>query len=125
MSTRFPFLPRRTARALAVASLAMVSIVAGAESMPIGFSLQVSTDGIFSPKVAKAIVGHVQANSQAKAAGLSPGDELIRVEGIEVPGNDASLLKPHMEFVPGKPKRLVFRRVDGSTYETTLTKPLS
>ncbi len=55
-------------------------------------------------------------------ASLATGDELIRVDGIEVPGNGAFILKPHMEFVPGKPKRLMFKRTDGSAYEATLTK---
>lgn len=92
------------------------------QSRPLGFSLQVSTDGIFSPKVVKAVVGKVEEASQAKAAGLSAGDELIGVDGIEVPGNSAHTLKPHMEFAPGKPKRLTFRRPDGTRYDVTLTK---
>jgi len=105
-------------------ALGVASFAASAEPKPIGFSLQVSTDGILSPKVVKAVVGKVQDDSQAKAAGMAAGDELIKVEGIDVPGNGAFTLKPHMEFVPGKPKRLVFKRADGSTYEATLTKPL-
>ena len=112
---------RRLASALA---LGVASFAASAQPKPIGFSLQVSTDGILSPKVVKAVVGKVQDDSQAKAAGMAAGDELIKVEGIDVPGNGAFTLKPHMEFVPGKPKRLVFKRADGSTYEATLTKPL-
>lgn len=118
-------LARPCVRLLACAlALGAASLPAGAQPKPIGFSLQVSTDGILSPKVVKAVIGKVQDDSQAKAAGLAVGDELIKVEGIEVPGNGALTLKPHMEFVPGKPKRLMFRRADGSTYEATLTKPL-
>lgn len=118
-------LARSWARLLACAlALGAASLTASAQPKPIGFSLQVSTDGILSPKVVKAVIGKVQDDSQAKAAGLAVGDELIKVEGIEVPGNGAFTLKPHMEFVPGKPKRLMFKRVDGSTYEATLTKPL-
>ncbi len=107
-----------------ILALALLPAWASAEPKPIGFSLQVSTDGILSPKVTRAVVGQVLDNSQAKAAGLATGDELIRVDGIEVPGNGAFMLKPHMEFVPGKPKRLMFKRTDGSTYEATLTKAL-
>ena len=118
-------LTRRFVRVPACAlALGLASFAASGQPKPIGFSLQVSTDGILSPKVVKAVVGKVQDDSQAKAAGLAAGDELIKVEGIDVPGNGAFTLKPHMEFVPGKPKRLVFRRADGSTYEATLTKPL-
>jgi C-terminal processing protease CtpA/Prc len=105
-------------------ALGAASLPASAQPKPIGFSLQVSTDGILSPKVVKAVIGKVQDDSQARAAGLAVGDELIKVEGIEVPGNGAFTLKPHMEFVPGKPKRLMFKRADGSTYEAILTKPL-
>ena len=116
---------RRFARHAAFAlAIGLASFAASAQPKPIGFSLQVSTDGILSPKVVKAVVGKVLDDSQAKAAGLAAGDELIKVEGLDVPGNGAYTLKPHMEFVPGKPKRLMFRRADGSTYEATLTKPL-
>lgn len=109
-------------RPLALLVLSMACAGAQAQSPPIGFSLQISTEGVFSPKVAKAVVGQVLDGSQARQAGLAVGDELIVVDGVEVPGNGASTLKPHMAFVPGKPKRLTFRRADGSTYEATLTK---
>lgn len=113
---------RQAIRLVACLAFALDTGAACAQSVPIGFSLQVSTDGILSSKIVKAVVGQVQENSQANRAGLAAGDELIRVEGIEVPGNDAYALKPHMEFVPGRPKRLVFKRPDGSIYEATLTR---
>ena len=50
----------------------------------IGFSLQVGADGSFNPKVTKAVVKSVESGSQAQAAGLSVGDELVRVEGVHV-----------------------------------------
>lgn len=89
----------------------------------IGFSLKVQADGFFNPKVTKVVVELVEPGSQAQIAGLALGDELIKVQDIEVPGTDASVLKPHMEFVSGKPKKLVFRRPNGQTYEATLVKP--
>ena len=76
----------------------------------IGFSLKVQADGFFNPKVTKVVVELVEPGSQAQTAGLALGDELIKVQDIEVPGTDGSVLKPHMEFVSGKPKKLVFRR---------------
>jgi hypothetical protein len=39
-----------------------------------------------------------------------------------VPGSQTSALKPHMEFLAGQPKKLVFRRPSGQEYETTLLK---
>ena len=111
----------RTLLALFTAfSTCLVAAQAGGKG--IGFSLQISADGIFNPKVAKAVVKAVEAGSQAQAAGLAVGDELIQVEGVQVPGAKASELKPHMEFEVGKPKKLVLRRPDGKEYEVTLTK---
>lgn len=89
----------------------------------IGFSLKVQADGFFNPKVTKVVVELVEPGSQAQTAGLALGDELIKVQDVDVPGTDASVLKPHMEFVSGKPKKLVFRRPNGQTYEATLVKP--
>jgi C-terminal processing protease CtpA/Prc len=94
-------------------------------SRPIGFSLQVATDGIFSATVSKAEVANVMPDSQAQAAGIRVGDELVRVQGVAVPGGDGSKLKPLMEFVVGEPKRLTFKRKDGSQYEVILTKAKS
>ncbi len=88
----------------------------------ISVALKVSADGFFNPKVTKAVVKSVESGSQAQAAGLSVGDELVRVEGVQVPGAQASDLKPHMEFEVGKPKKLVLRRPGGQEYEVTLTK---
>jgi C-terminal processing protease CtpA/Prc len=105
-------------------SLGLASAVSVAQQArgAIGFSLHVQTDGFFNPKVVKALVKSVDADSQAQAAGLAPGDELIRVEGVIVPGSQTSALKPHMEFLAGQPKKLVFRRPSGQEYETTLLK---
>ena len=118
-------LHRRNAVALLL-SPALGLIGASALAQPaagtIGFSLQVQADGFFNPKVVKAWVKAVEPGSQAQAAGLAPGDELIRVEGVTVPGAEASALRPHMEFAPGKPKKLAFRRPGGQEYEAILVK---
>ena len=86
-----------------------------------GFGLQVQADGFFNPKVIKVLVNLVEPGSQADTADLSPGDELIRVQDLSLPGTDTALLKPHMNFVQGMAKRLVFKRPNGQTYEATLT----
>lgn len=86
-----------------------------------GFGLQVQANGFFNPKVIKVLVNLVEPGSQAHAAGLSLGDELIRVQDLSLPGTDTALLKPHMNFVQGITKRLVFKRPNGQTYEATLT----
>jgi C-terminal processing protease CtpA/Prc len=88
----------------------------------IGFSLNVQADGFFNPKVIKITVNQVEPGSQAQLAGLTIGDELIQVQDVEVPGAEASVLKPHIEFVKGKPKKLVFKKANGQIYEATLVK---
>lgn len=92
-------------------------------SSRIGFNLEFQLTGIFSPVVSKVIVTNVSLGSQAQTVGLAVGDELIRVQDFEVAGSEASALKPHMEFVAGKPKKLVLRKPDGRTYEAILMKP--
>jgi C-terminal processing protease CtpA/Prc len=115
-------------RNTATVCLALAIGLASAQSLAqqargaIGFSLHVQTEGFFNPKVVRVWVRSVDAGSQAQAAGLASGDELIRVEGVNVPGAEASALKPHMEFSVGQPKKLVFRRPSGQEYEALLVK---
>ena len=96
----------------------------GAESTPkpIGISIEVDTDSLFGGKVNRIVVTKVAPESQAKAAGVTAGDEIVQLEGKVVQGVEAKALKPHMEFVPGKSKRIGLKRTDGSLYEVTLTK---
>jgi predicted metalloprotease with PDZ domain len=106
-----------------VFGLTITQATAQQTSGKIGFSLKVQADGIFNPRVTKIVVDLVEPESQAQKAGLALGDELIKVEDIEVLGADASVLKPNMKFVAGKPKKLIFKRVNGQIYEATLVKP--
>ena len=92
------------------------------KTKPIGFSLQVSGDGFFNPTVTKAVVKAILPGTPAEAAGIKVGDELVKVEGVVVPGNSGSVLKHRMEFVPGKPKKMVFKRPDETEYEVILTR---
>jgi hypothetical protein len=50
--------------------------------------LKVQADGFFNPKITKIVVDLVEPESQVQKTGLTLGDELIKVEAIEVPGND-------------------------------------
>lgn len=102
--------------------ISITQIHAQQSSGRIGFSLNVQADGFFNPKVIKITVNQVEPGSQAQSAGLTIGDELIQVHDIEVPGAEASVLKPHIEFVKGKPKKLLFKRANGQIYEATLVK---
>jgi C-terminal processing protease CtpA/Prc len=88
----------------------------------IGFGVKVSTDGFFSSTIAKVEVTQVSPDSQALAAGVSPGDELVKIQDVAVPGNSASKLKEHMDFIPGVPKKIVFKRTNGAEYEVVFIR---
>ncbi len=83
----------------------------------IGFGIQVSTDGFLSSTIAKVAVTQVSPDSQALAAGVSAGDELVKIQDVTVPGNSAITLKEQMNFVPGIPKKITFKRSNGTEYE--------
>ncbi len=113
----------RWLRNLALAALlAAGTAFADDKPAPIGMSLKIHAEGFFSTTVVKATVESLVPDSQALKAGLAVGDELLRVQGITVPGNKADVLKPHMKFEPGVPKKLAFKRADGSEYEVTLIR---
>ena len=118
-----PFITLRTVQLSFLVAFVLVVThpVAMQVSEKFGFGLQVQVDGFFNPKVIKVLVNLVEPGSQAHTAGLSLGDELIRVQDLSLPGTDTALLKPHMNFVQGMAKRLVFKRPNGETYEATLT----
>jgi membrane-associated protease RseP (regulator of RpoE activity) len=88
----------------------------------IGFGISVSTDGIFSSTIAKVAVTQVTPDSQALAAGVLAGDEIVKIQDITVPGNNAAKLKEHMDFVPGVPKKITFKRATGTEYDVVFTR---
>jgi C-terminal processing protease CtpA/Prc len=91
----------------------------------IGFGMAVSTDGYFSTTIAKVTVTQVSPDSQALAAGVVAGDEIVKVQDITVPGNSATKLKEHLDFVPGVPKKLTFKRGNGTEYDVVFTRALA
>jgi C-terminal processing protease CtpA/Prc len=120
-------LPRHAVALIAIwVALAPMSFAfAQQPEKKIGFSVQVSTDGYFSSTVAKVAITQVSADSQALAAGVVAGDEIIKIHDTTVPGNSASKLKEHMDFVPGVPKRITFKRANGTEYDVVFTRALA
>jgi C-terminal processing protease CtpA/Prc len=92
------------------------------QSKPIGISIQVSTDSLFGGNVTSIKVTKVAPGSQAQHAGISEGDEVVKIQGVAVVGADARSLKSHMSFTPGEPKVLVLRKQGGREYEAVLVK---
>jgi C-terminal processing protease CtpA/Prc len=91
----------------------------------IGFGMSVSTDGFFSSTIAKVAVTQVSPDSQALAAGVTEGDEIVKVQDITVPGNSATKLKDHLDFVPGMPKKIRFKRSNGTEFDVVFTRALA
>jgi C-terminal processing protease CtpA/Prc len=98
------------------------SVLAQPAGKKIGFGVQVSTDGFFSTTIAKVAVTQVSPDSQALVAGVSAGDELVKIQDVKVPGNSAANLKEHMEFVPGVAKKITFKRANGTEFDVVFTR---
>lgn len=110
-----------TTRLLCLA-LGLFSLGAAAQRAPssLGISLEVHADGVFRPRIVKVLVKNVEPGSPVQAAGLSAGDELIRVEGVTLPGALASTMTDPMRPESGKPKRLGLRRPGGQEHDAVL-----
>lgn len=92
-------------------------------SRPVGLSVAVETDGMLGGRVTRLVVTKVAFGSQAKAAGVQEGDEVVSLHGMPVRGLEAKLLKLQMSFQPDETKLMTLRRNDGSMYEVSLTQP--
>ena len=106
--------------ALALASLAIPATAAG---KPVGLRMKVSANGIFVQTINAITVTSVDPGSQALEAGIQARDELVRVNGVQVPGTKALDLRPHLQFPPGVPVKLQFKRGDGTLVDAVLTEP--
>lgn len=114
--------PHQAARAVVAviaALMTLTSLPVRAEPGSIGFSLAVSVDGFFSPKVARAEITQVKAGSAAEAAGLQPGDLLTRIEDCAIPGCPGGKAKELLAKEAGALLRLTVLR-DGSEREVTV-----
>ena len=56
----------------------------------IGFSLDVSVSGLFSPELEAVVVKTVEADSAAQAAGVEAGDVVLSIDGCDIPGCSAT-----------------------------------
>lgn len=118
-----------TSRRAAILSISFLALLGarGAEAQPsekkIGFTVQVLTDGFVNVTVAKIVVTQVSPDSQALAAGVAIGDEVVKIQETTVPGNSVLKLKEHMAFVPGSPKKMTFKRLTGAQYDVVFVRP--
>lgn len=90
-----------------------------AEPGSIGFSLAVSVEGIFSPRVKRAEIKTVDTGSPAERAGLLPGDLITRIDDCAIPGCPGSEAKALLAKEAGQVLRLTVMR-DGAEREFTV-----
>lgn len=109
----------RMALTVVTAWLALAATLAQAESGSRGFSLAVSVEGSFSPKVVRAEVKKVDAGSPAEAAGLQPGDLITRIDDCAIPGCPGNWTKALLAKEAGQALQLTVLR-DGTEHEFTL-----
>lgn len=125
MPPTYPSLASRRAFGIALSILVLASAGAGQAAAPprkIGFGVKVITDGLLSQTISRIEVTKVSPGSQAQAAGVAVGDEVVKVDDIVVPGTNALKLKAHMDFQPGIPKKIGFRHPNGVVFVATFTR---
>ncbi|GEA13186.1 PDZ domain-containing protein [Alteromonas sp. KUL49] len=105
-----------------VVLLALLSLPSfAAEPGDKGFQMDVSVSGFFSPEVKQATIKSVVENSSAEQAGIVIGDDVIAIDGCEIPGCSASTAKDALQKPAGEVVVLTMKKPDGSIYEARVT----
>jgi C-terminal processing protease CtpA/Prc len=115
----FPHPPAN--RALLAIVLCLTVCAAQAEPGSIGFSIAVSTNGIFSPTLEQAKITAVKPNSPAEAAGLRANDLITRIEDCKIPGCPGGTATKLMDKEAGQTLRLTIQREGQAEREVVIT----
>ena len=68
-----------------------------------------------------AVIGWVEKDSPASQAGLQPGDQIVRIDGVQNPTWDQ--VEPHVALSPNQPVQLGIRRGSENLDKTIIPKP--
>ena len=104
-------------KAKVLVAVALLCIASGAMAAKgkLGFTLQVSASGFFSPTLEQIKVAAVTADSPAAAAGLKLGDYIVEVNGKPVSGAPARAMDSQFKSLqPGQRLHLKLKR--GNTF---------
>ncbi|REL31383.1 PDZ domain-containing protein [Thalassotalea euphylliae] len=85
-----------------------------------GFVLDVNVSGFFSPEVTKATIKSVVKGSSAEQEGLKIGDQIIAIDGCQIPGCDAKKAKKSLQKQVGEMVLLNMMKPNGETYEANV-----
>jgi C-terminal processing protease CtpA/Prc len=80
----------------------------------LGFSVEVAVEGFFSPKLSKVVVKEVFENSPAAMAGIIAGQEILSIDGCEIPGCPAGKAKKLMKRNSGDILPILVKKMDGN-----------
>ncbi|BFM09980.1 hypothetical protein R50072_01330 [Simiduia litorea] len=86
-----------------------------------GFKMDVNVSGFFSPEVTKATIISVVKNSSAEKSGIVVGDDVIAIDGCEIPGCSASKAKKSLQKNAGEIVVLTMKNPEGKTYLASVT----
>jgi len=79
----------------------------------IGFAIDVSVSGFFSPELKSVNIKNVTANSPADLAGIKKGQKILSIDGCEIPGCPADKAKKLMSRKSGEILPLLIEKLDG------------
>ena len=79
----------------------------------IGFTVDVSVSGFFSPELKSVNVKEVIVGSPADLAGVKKGQKILSIDGCEVPGCPAKKAKKLMARKPGDTLPLLVEKLNG------------
>lgn len=68
----------------------------------LGFAIEATTSGLFSPTLTRVAVKSVRPGSAAAAAGLLTGDVVLEVDGHAVPGAPAREMAARLNLQSGQ-----------------------
>ena len=105
-------------------AITLLMIATGAWSADQGyFGISVAVDGegfFFNPTLKSIKIEKVVPNSPAAKAGVAPGDLLLEIEGHQVAGTKADVLKPFMQREVGQSTRLLVKKSTGEVVSLVL-----
>jgi C-terminal processing protease CtpA/Prc len=102
-------------------NMVMLGIVHAQESQgTFGFVAKVDADGLFNPTLKTVLIQSVQRDLPAALAGITAGDTVVEVDGVQVAGSKASAMADRMKKKPGEAVTLRLVRADGQPYVVRL-----
>jgi len=94
--------------------------VEASDKKEIGFKLNVTVKGFFSPEVTSATVKSVTPGSLAESLGVKAGEKLIAIANCKIPGCPAGKAKGYISQDIGTEVSFEFSSQAGKTYSVTI-----